>query len=81
MKFWDMLKFIKGDTLTTSFIIIGYTSYVVIKLENKNIINNKLIKKLFSLSIPLYWFKNEYEFEEFFTIFSSVDDVCFVLIG
>ena len=48
------------------------------KMSNKN---NKLIKKLFTLNIPLYWFRSYYEFETFFLVFNPKQDINFILIG
>lgn len=82
MKVWDMLKFIHNDKLRINKIDVGYITYYIIELDKEEkLVNNKLIKKLFTLNIPLYWFKSYYEFETFFLVFNPKQDINFILIG
>lgn len=82
MKVWDMLKFIHNDKLRINKIIVGYITYYIIELDKEEkLVNNKLIKKLFTLNIPLYWFRSYYEFETFFLVFNPKQDINFILIG
>lgn len=82
MKVWDMLKFIHNDKLRINKIDVGYITYYIIELDKEEkLVNNKLIKKLFTLNIPLYWFRSYYEFETFFLVFNSKQDINFILIG
>ena len=81
MKVWDMLKFIHNDKLRINKIDVGYITYYIIELDKEEkLVNNKLIKKLFTLNIPLYWFKSYYEFETFFLVFNPKQDINFILI-
>lgn len=62
-------------------IIIGYTTYYIIEIkENKELLLNKLVSKLFNLYIPLYWVGSYFEFETLFTYFKSESNIVFVLI-
>ncbi len=82
MKVWDMLKFIHNDKLRINKIIVGYITYYIVELDKEEkLVNNKLVKKLFTLNIPLYWFRSYYEFETFFLIFNPKQDINFILIG
>ncbi len=82
MKVWDMLKFIHNDKLRINKIDVGYITYYIIELDKEEkLVNNKLIKKLFTLNIPLYWFRSYYEFETFFLVFNPKQDINFILIG
>ena len=82
MKVWDMLKFIHNDKLRINKIDVGYITYYIIELDKEEkLVNNKLIKKLFILNIPLYWFRSYYEFETFFLVFNPKQDINFILIG
>lgn len=82
MKVWDMLKFIHNEKLRINKIIVGYITYYIIELDKEEkLVNNKLIKKFFTLNIPLYWFKSYYEFETFFLVFNPKQDINFILIG
>lgn len=82
MKVWDMLKFIHNDKLRINEIDVGYITYYIIELDKEEkLVNNKLIKKLFTLNIPLYWFRSYYEFETFFLVFNPKQDINFILIG
>ncbi len=82
MKVWDMLKFIHNEKLRINKIIVGYITYYIIELDKEEkLVNNKLIKKLFTLNIPLYWFRSYYEFETFFLVFNPKQDINFILIG
>ena len=82
MKVWDMLKFIHNDKLRINKIDVGYITYYIIELDKEEkLVNNKLIKKLFTLNIPLYWFRSYYEYETFFLLFNPKQDINFILIG
>ena len=82
MKVWDMLKFIHNDKLRINKIDVGYITYYIIELDKEEkLVNNKVIKKLFTLNIPLYWFRSYYEFETFFLVFNPKQDINFILIG
>ncbi|MCI6508456.1 MAG: hypothetical protein PUH11_08125 [Bacilli bacterium] len=77
-----MLKFIHNDKLRINKIDVGYITYYIIELDKEEkLVNNKLIKKLFTLNIPLYWFRSYYEFETFFLVFNPKQDINFILIG
>lgn len=81
MKIWDMLKFIKKNNHQLNQIVIGNQIFYVIEPNVlDSIIVDRLIQKLFSLTIPLYWFSNYYEFEEFFSIYNSNTMYNFILI-
>lgn len=81
MKLWDMFKIVRGEKKKLSLIKIGFQTFYLIEIDNKDeVLIDGLIQKLFSLEIPLYWFKNYYEFETFFSIYRSNTIINFVLI-
>lgn len=81
MKLGDILKFIKDDKPRLEIVKIGFETYIILNCEDKNIIEHRLISKLFQSQIPLYWFKNKYEFELFFTYYQSLTSINFIIIG
>ena len=72
MKIGNVFKLFKGTNSKLNIIHIGYTTYYIIEItENTNFLNNKLISKLMLLEIPLYWFSNYNEFEDYFLNFDD----------
>lgn len=81
MAIWDMLKIIKVNQRGFKTIIIGRQVFYIFEIYEKNeVLFDSLIQKLFKLSIPLYWFKDYYEFETFFTLYDSLYTYNFILI-
>ncbi len=81
MKIGDILKFTKECSYELNQVIIGMQIFYLIEVKNKKkVLFDKLIRKLFSLSVSLYWFKDYYEFEEFFSIYNSNTTINFILI-
>lgn len=81
MAVWDMLKIIKVNQRGFKTIVIGYQVFYVFEIYEKNeVLFDSLIQKLFKLTIPLYWFKDYYEFETFFTLYDSLSKYNFILI-
>lgn len=61
--------------------IIGSVSYYVIYITSKSpIIEDNVVSSLVGLSIPIYWFKHEYEFISFVEQIEPYEEDIFVLI-
>lgn len=82
MKLFTMFNIFKRSTnKTLDVVIVGYKAYYIIEIKNKDeVLLDKLISKLFTLYIPLYWVSSYNEFIDLFTYYKALSDIIFILI-
>lgn len=82
MKLFTMFNIFKRSTnKTLDVVIVGYKAYYIIEIKNKDeVLLDKLISKLFTLYIPLYWVSSYNEFIDLFTYYKTLSDIIFILI-
>ena len=82
MKLFTMFNIFKRSTnKTLDVVIVGHTIYYIIEIKNKDeVLLDKLISKLFTLYIPLYWVSSYNEFIDLFTYYKTLSDIIFILI-
>lgn len=73
--------FKRSTNKTLDVVVVGFKTYYIIEIINKdNVLVDKLISKLFSLYIPLYWVSSYNEFIDLFSYFETSSNVVFVII-
>ena len=73
--------FKRSTNKTLDVLVVGFKTYYIIEIKNKDeVLIDKLISKLFTLYIPLYWVSSYSEFIELFTYYMTPSNIIFVLI-